>query len=981
MFFQSGLDTRVVKKLLCGASMGALATVMASSAYAQAQGQAASPDTESVTVTATGTSIKGIAPVGTNLITVDAGAIKATGAVTTEEVLGQIPQLANTFNTQAVSPTAINIGGVRPSIRYNPAQTILGTSSTLLLLDGHNMVGVSGLATTPDAGVIPTVVLQRVDVLPDGASSIYGANAIAGVINFVTRETYQGFQANASVGVADGYSAFNASVMAGTDWGNGGVYMAFEHKDNTYLMAKDRSYTKMDLTSIGGRDSRGTSCDLANITVPGVASPNNYALTSSSVSTAPGSLKAAVTGPFGPLNSVTNAGQFNRCDTNSYSSLFPREEQNTFFGQFHQQIIPGVQFSTKFLWSTRLDSAMDPELSATNVTIDKTNPYFQSINGETSQNVSFAFGPFAGGQNLTDYNNIQVFMITPKLTVDLPFGDWQANLTFNYGRSNTTGLSRSVNTGLLAQSMRQQTVAGVLSPPLVASQGLAGNAVDPYNLLAGNPLVLDNILNTGSYGKAIQHQIQYGGSANGTLFDLPGGSVKASIGGQWAFEDYVANWNTNWPIGTLSGPPAPGAQMAVARPHRITNTGFGEINVPIVGKDNELPLVHALTFNVSGRLDSYSDFGNTMNYKLGMTYEPFAALTIRATNGTSFDAPSLADTSAPDTRFTYTPQRTSANTNVPPGTSAADALRPSISTPGGNPLLGPETGRTWSIGGDLHPTTELGVDLTGLDLSLTAFHTKFEHQQGLILNNPQVLFSGSYNQYYILNPTLAQIQARYPTNFAANGTALVATTGFPGPDLASAFNTPGVNLPYILYDLRRNNLGEALIEGFDVAASYTTDIEGFGSLGGGISGTINSKNTNTPAPGLAAINLQQYSVPLSAWTAFVTATVGPVTGRAWVNYSPGFNVSPVLNQALSLYGQSRISSFHPVNLYVGYDLSGLAPWLSDSEASITMNNIGDDSPPIYLSGGAQKPNNGGAYIVANGSTLGRYTVFSLRKQF
>ncbi len=203
-------------------------------------------------------------------------------------------------------------------------------------------------------------------------------------------------------------------------------------------------------------------------------------------------------------------------------------------------------------------------------------------------------------------------------------------------------------------------------------------------------------------------------SANGTLFELPGGAVKAAFGGQWAFDDYVANWNTNWPIGTLAGPPPPGAQMAIARPHRITNSGFAELNVPIVGEANRMPLVHALSFNVSGRIDSYSDFGDTDNYKLGFNYDPFAALTIRATNGTSFDAPSLADTSAPDTRFTYTAQRTAANTNVPPGTSAADALRPSISTPGGNPLLGPETGRTWSIGGDFHPTTELGFDLTGL---------------------------------------------------------------------------------------------------------------------------------------------------------------------------------------------------------------------------------------------------------------------------
>jgi iron complex outermembrane receptor protein len=962
MFFNSKVDTRFVRKLLCGASLGALATVIAGQALAQ------DVATEAVTVTATGTSIKGIAPVGTNLITVDASTIKATGAVTTDEILNQIPQIANTFNTQTVSPTAINIGGVRPSIRFNPAQNIVGGSATLLLLDGHNLVGVSGLATAPDAGVIPTIVLRQVDVLPDGASSIYGANAINGVINFVTRDTYQGFQANVSVGVADGYSSFNASMMAGTDWGNGGVYMAFEHKDNTYLFARDRSYTKMDLTGIGGRDSRGTACDLANVTAPGGL---NYALNSSQISTAPGSVKAAATGPFGGLNPQTNAGSFNRCDTNSYSSLYPREEQNSFFGQFHQHIMPGVEFSTKFLWSSRLDSAVAPELSATS-TINTTNPYFQSINGETTQTVQFAFGPYFGNQGYTNYNNIQVFQVTPKLTVDLPIGDWQATAIFNYGRSNTTGFQRTANTALLNEAMAQQTIGGVLSPALVAAPGLSGNAVDPYNLTAGNPQVINQIVDSGQLGKAIQHQIQYGLSANGTLFELPGGSVKAALGGQWAFDDYVANWNTNWGIGAIAGPPVPGSQVAIARPHRITNSGFGELNIPIVGKDNELPFVYALTFNMSGRIDSYSDFGNTSNYKLGFSYEPFAALTIRGTRGTSFDAPSLADTSAPDTRFTYTPQRTSPNTNVPPGTSAADALRPSISSPGGNPLLGPELGSTWSIGGDLHPTTELGVDLTGLDLSITAFHVKFEHQIGVIVNNPTTLFSGAFNQYYILNPTLAQIQARYQT-------AGVAATGFPGPDVASAYG-PGLNTPYIFYDLRRNNLGTALDEGVDFAVNYTTDIEGFGNLSGGLSATVNTTNETQSSPTAAPLNIVKYNVPLSAATAFVAATVGPVTGRVTVQYSPGFNLAPTL-QSVALYGQTRIASFHPVNLFVGYDMSGLASWLSGSEASITMNNVGDDSPPIRLEGGTSSPGNGATGIVAAGGTLGRYTVFSLRKQF
>ena len=106
-----------------------------------------------------------------------------------------------------------------------------------------------------------------------------------------------------------------------------------------------------------------------------------------------------------------------------------------------------------------------------------------------------------------------------------------------------------------------------------------------------------------------------------------------------------------------------------------------------------------------------------------------------------------------------------------------------------------------------------------------------------------------------------------------------------------------------------------------------------------------------------------------------------MTGRVQVQYSPGFNVSPVLNQSLSLYNQKRIESFAPVNLFVSYDLSGLAPWLSDAEASIAVNNIGDISPPIYLSGGEPFPGNAGIGLIASGGTLGRYTVFSLRKQF
>ena len=144
--------------------------------------------------------MKGVAPVGADVATYDASQIQSTGALTTDQVLGNIPLIANAFNTNTVSPTAGNIGGVRPSIRYVPSTAITGGATTLVLLDGHNMVGVSGLATAPDPGLIPAIALKQVDVLPDGASSVYGANAVTGVINFITRNDFTGLESNISIG-------------------------------------------------------------------------------------------------------------------------------------------------------------------------------------------------------------------------------------------------------------------------------------------------------------------------------------------------------------------------------------------------------------------------------------------------------------------------------------------------------------------------------------------------------------------------------------------------------------------------------------------------------------------------------------------------------------------------------------------------------------------------------------------------------------
>jgi iron complex outermembrane receptor protein len=870
------------------------------------------------------------------MISVNADAMKASGAVTSNQILEQIPQLSNAFNTNVAAPTAGNFSGFRPQIRSIPSQNIVGGSATLLLLDGQNMVGVSGLGTAPDASVIPTVVLRRVDVLPDGASATYGANALTGVINFITRDTFDGLEFGADLGVADSYSAFNASVIGGTTWEGGGAYLAAQHQENTVLMGGDRSYTRMNLTSVGGRDSRGTACPLPNIAAAG----KNYAQNGYPSAT-PGSLAANVSGPFGAVDPVTNAGSINRCDTNVNTSIFPATNTTGIFGSFRQRIADGIEFSTKMLWNTRLQFSRIP-VPFTTQTIRNTNPYFQSLAGETSQSVQFSFADYLGRSQNTFNNSVQVFQVTPQLTAALPFKDWEMVLTGNYARSSTNTFdSNGLDTAQLTTAL---------------TSGIGGKYFDPYNINLSDPTLVNNILSFKSGGTAIQRILQAQVTFDGTLFELPGGPVKLAIGGKYDWEGFYSNLN----VGISKSTPYFGS-------HRIVESGFSELHIPVVGAGNRMPLVYSLEFDVSGRIDSYSDFGSTSNYKLGVSYRPFEEFTLRATRGTSYDAPSLADTTPNQGRYQYATYSTP-NAIVPPGTSLADSLRPSILTPGANPNLKPELGSSWSIGADFRPTEHFGVDFTGLDLSITAYHLTIEHQIGLLVNNLQLFQVPSYAGLYILNPTLAQV--------TAYGKTLVG--GFPGTDLASAF-APGVTPPYIMYDARRNNLGNSVLSGLDFSGSYTSDLD-IGAFSVGLSGTVSLENTTAGSAAGPFVSIQAVAVPLYQMSGFVQLISGPWNFRTSLQYTPSFRVDPA-TQAFKLYNQQRVGSFATVNAHVGYDLSSLTSWTDGTELGLTLNNVLDSNPPIYLHGGTALPANGGVGIVASGSTLGRYLSMSIQKSF
>ena len=177
--------------LLCGAAIAALSAMPA---FAQQIEQ----------VVVTGTSIRGGAPIGSNIIAVDREAIEATGATNVQQMASTVPALSgfglnSNYPQGERQPTIHNLG-------------ISSSLSTLILLNGRPLAPQGTLGAT-DPGLIPAIAIQRVDVLPDGASAIYGSSAVAGVINFITRRNFDGLQTSIQFGRAQKWQKANFGLL------------------------------------------------------------------------------------------------------------------------------------------------------------------------------------------------------------------------------------------------------------------------------------------------------------------------------------------------------------------------------------------------------------------------------------------------------------------------------------------------------------------------------------------------------------------------------------------------------------------------------------------------------------------------------------------------------------------------------------------------------------------------------------------------
>ena len=687
------MNRRISSTLINVAVTTAIAASMCGVAYAQSGSAVkAKKPMLLVPVTITGTIIQGIAPVGTAVTTMTTRDIIENGAGTTQDLLSKSPVITSNFNA---IPAVRNGGTTSTSVNIHnlPGD---GADPTLELLNGMDYVGAGVLYNSPDIGIIPPGVLKNIQVVANGGDAIYGADAVGGIVNLITRKGMKGVKVSANYGWASGYSNYDADLSFGNRWRTGSYIFSFYHESRQPLFGARRGYYRSYLPSAtAAPNEESNQCSLANVIVNG----QTYGMPS------------------------LLPGTQNLCDNALLSSIIQPQRQNSVYFGMRQSITRSIRFSLTAYWSDRSDYAIGAQIGSQG-TITNANPFFIPVDGATSELVQYSFAPALGPLNVQTGLALHEFGITPKFSFRLPDG-WNLAWTTYVGRSITTLVQNGINSAANAAALKATTTA---------------TALDPYNITATAPSVIANIVDQQNYFSAGQNMLETRLIAQGAIAKLPGGEAHLALGAQWQYQSYH-DVDGNYPRGQhpTSYPPATFVSQG-------DSAAFGELMAPIIGPNNRIPWVRSLVLDAQGRIDHYTSWGSTINPKFGFDWTPIRGLKFYGTWGTSFVAPGVKTLNTIGNEAQVFP-----TSNYGPGLFNH---QPTILMAGTVPGLGPETGTTYTAGFSARPDW-----LPGSYLRLTYWNTSIDNIQTSYPYTSHAFFFDNYPQAYIAQPTVAQLDA------------------------------------------------------------------------------------------------------------------------------------------------------------------------------------------------------------------------------
>ncbi|WP_287978489.1 TonB-dependent receptor [Sphingomonas sp.] len=509
----------------------------------------------------------------------------------------------------------------------------LTVNSTLTLIDGLRTANYplsdDGQRSFVDLNTVPDAIVDRVEVLKDGASSSYGADAIGGVVNIIMKKEITGVYGTVEGGVSqrgDGGEQ-RATLTLGTGKLNDkgyNFYISGEYQHDGAIYARNRGFpfNTADLTSIGGDNNQAGSV------VPGTTTS---AIVAPSQQLTPGNIlsgSGVVTGPWQVLNpngctgttTPVSGAAGNGCTQNTVADYGVIQPEQTRFGVTAHATVQVNDRSQAYLLASYFQNEVftpggPPSIRSTNP-INTQNIVLPVLlsNGQLNPNNPFAaagqpaairysFGDILGS---SDYKS---HVLRGSAGIDGAFGD---------------GWTYSVS-GTVAHSWLDITQNGYLNLAALTNAVNTGsyNFVDPTQ----NSAAVRSALAPAVHTQATSDLDMIQGVITKALFQLPGGPLQLGVGGSFRYEaQNDPNQNPN--LTTL------GLNQYTAVGHRTVESGYFEINAPVLT---------SLEINGSGRFDHYEEGYNKFSPKIGAKFTPIKQVAIRGTFSKGFRAPSFAE--------------------------------------------------------------------------------------------------------------------------------------------------------------------------------------------------------------------------------------------------------------------------------------------------------------------------------------------------
>ena len=640
--------------------------------------------------------------------------IARTGAANAEELFRQIAAASSAGSSVASQSTGFAQAGIATiSLRG------LGSSRTLVLINGQRSAVYGGSSqgaagNSVDIGAIPVAAIERVEILRDGASAVYGSDAIAGVVNFILRSNFQGLDLSANAGTPTdkgGGQQESVSLYGGMgdlvkDHYNAGVGVNFQHL--APLMGADRAFAT--------RYNPGYGNDLTS----SFAFPANVLIPTATGGVGP--TKSPGVGNCGPdsLNDVNYPAQC-RFDNSPYDSIQPEEDKVSIMFNGHLAIGATSQLYTddsfaqvrtrttvqpvplsygnpliagnpyiaylanllKTQYPTYLNKSAVPGTGA--FLLPPTSPYYPTAfaiaNGINGQPLNLIYRDFANGlRNFLDTANTT--RLVGGMKGDIAGWDYDASLLYS-----EVQVTENLETGYpLYSKIMPLLDQGNINP--------FGPTTDPNALTAAQ-----GALFTGVDFKSKTSISSLNGHVSRQLADLPAGPLSAAAGAEVRRETFEYDPAQAIQTGDIAG------QGGNALPESATRS------VESVYIEFDATLLKGLELDLAGRYDHYQNIGSTANPKVSLRWQPTDWVLLRAAAGKGFRAPSLTDL--------YQSQARSVTSN---GTrdwiqcQTFSASNPACSFQfttivGGNPHLTPEKSQSFTLGVVFEPIRDFSLDL------------------------------------------------------------------------------------------------------------------------------------------------------------------------------------------------------------------------------------------------------------------------------